>query len=243
MKDHSRPTILDDSHRLATLLKSNLSEGSLLRIVCLSDTHGFHRKVHVPPGDLLIHAGDFTMFSKSQPEIRDFNIWLGELPHRYKIVIPGNHEFAFEETPRLGRVISNAVFLIDEAVEVGGFKVWGSPVTSLYGGAFGRSAAADRARIYSEIPKGTDILVTHGPPFGVLDHPSKTDRNDGCRELLAAVNRIQPRVHILGHIHGGYGTHQTPGTVFVNAALCGESEGTADRNRPQTSKRSVHGDC
>jgi Icc-related predicted phosphoesterase len=197
----------------------------LVKIVCLSDTHGLHRKVHVPPGDLLIHAGDFTLFSKSQPEIRDFNAWLGELPHRHKIVIPGNHEFAFEENPRLSRVVSNAVFLIDEAVEVGGFRVWGSPLTPLYGGAFGRSAAADRAHIYSAIPEGTDILVTHGPPFGVLDRPSGTDRCDGCRELLAAVSRIQPRLHIFGHIHGGYGTYGANGTVFVNAALCGESGG------------------
>ena len=59
-------------------------------------------------------AGDFTVFSKSQPEIHDFNAWLGELPQPYKIVIPGNHEFAFEETPRLRRVISNAVFLVPE---------------------------------------------------------------------------------------------------------------------------------
>jgi len=195
-----------------------------MKIVCLSDTHGFHRKVRVPPGDLLIHAGDFTWLSKSQPEILDFNAWLGELPHRCKIVIPGNHEFAFEETPRLSRVISNALFLVDEVVEVCGFRVWGSPLTTLYGGAFGRSAAADRARIYSGIPQGTDILVTHGPPFGVLDRPRGTDRNEGCRELLAAVRRIQPRLHIFGHIHGGYGTHSENGTVFVNAALCGESE-------------------
>jgi Icc-related predicted phosphoesterase len=196
-----------------------------VKIVCLSDTHGSHRKVHVPPGDLLIHAGDFTLLSKSQPEIRDFNAWLGELPHRHKIVIPGNHEFAFEENPRLSRMISNAVFLIDEAVEVGGFRVWGSPITTLYGGAFGRSASLDRARIYSKIPEGTDILVTHGPPFGVLDRPAGTDRCDGCKELLVAVRRIQPRLHIFGHVHGGYGTYRTNGTVFVNAALCGESDG------------------
>jgi hypothetical protein len=91
-------------------------------------------------------------------------------------------------------VISNAVFLIDEAAEVGGFRVWGSPMTTLYGGAFGRSASADRARVYSGIPESTDILVTHGPPFGVLDRPRGTDRRDGCRELLAAVSRIRPRL-------------------------------------------------
>ncbi|MBV8818992.1 MAG: metallophosphatase domain-containing protein, partial [Acidobacteriaceae bacterium] len=155
----------------------------MLKIVCLADTHGLHRKVEVPPGDLLIHAGDFTFMSKSLHEIRDFNVWLGELPHRYKVVIPGNHEFAFEENPRLRGEISNAMFLIDEAVEVGGLRVWGSPLTNLYGGAFGRSAASARARVYDGIPAGTDIVVTHGPPFGVLDSAARSERHQGCREL------------------------------------------------------------
>jgi hypothetical protein len=190
----------------------------------MSDTHGLHRNVDVPPGDLLIHAGDFTFLSKNPSQIRDFNEWLGELPHRYKIVIPGNHEFAFEANPGLRREIANALFLIDEAAEAGGFTVWGSPLTSLYGGAFGRSAAADRARIYSGIPDGTDSLVTHGPPFGVLDRSRGTDRCDGCRELRAAAGHIQPPLHVFGHVHGGYGMHQENGIIFVNAALCGESE-------------------
>jgi Icc-related predicted phosphoesterase len=194
-----------------------------LKIVCLSDTHGLHRKVSVPSGDLLIHAGDFTYLTKSQHQIGDFNDWLGELPHRHKIVIPGNHEFAFEENPRLGRQISNAIFLIDEAIEAGGFRIWGSPMTNLYGGAFGRSAAADRARVYAMIPAGTDILVTHGPPFGVLDRLVGTDRCNGCHDLRSAVTRIRPRLHVFGHIHGAYGMYTENGTVFVNAALVGES--------------------
>ena len=190
-----------------------------MTIVCISDTHGLHRKVDVPGGDLLIHAGDFTYLSKSRREILDFNDWLGELPHRYKIVIPGNHEFAFEENPRLRGEISNARLLVDESTEIEGLRIWGSPVTNLYGGAFGRSAAFDRKRIYATIPKGTDILVTHAPPFGVLDHPARIDRCDGCRELLAAVNRVRPRLHVFGHIHDAWGTHEANGTVFVNAAV------------------------
>jgi Icc-related predicted phosphoesterase len=190
----------------------------------MSDTHGSHRKVNVPEGDLLIHAGDFTWLSRNRLQIRDFNDWLGKLPHRYKVVIPGNHEYAFEEDPRLGREISNAIFLIDEAVELAGFRIWGSPLTNLYGGAFGRSVAADRARAYSRIPENTDILITHGPPFGVLDRRLGTDRPDGCRELLAAVSRIRPRLHVFGHIHGAYGIRRAEGTVFVNAALFGESD-------------------
>ncbi|MGA2581291.1 MAG: hypothetical protein ABSH24_35455 [Bryobacteraceae bacterium] len=73
--------------------------------------------------------------------------------------------------------------------------------------------------------EGTHILVTQGPPFGTLDRPRGTDRCDGCRKLLAAVTRIQPRLHIFLHIHGGYCTHRANGTIVANAAHCGESQG------------------
>src|ERR1035441_113914 len=74
-----------------------------LTIVAISDTHELHREVEVPPGDLLVHAGDFSMFSKSASAILDFNEWLGELPHRWKILVPGNHEFFLESDRKNGR--------------------------------------------------------------------------------------------------------------------------------------------
>src|ERR1035437_6024483 len=138
-----------------------------LTIVAISDTHQLHREVEVPPGDLLIHAGDFTMFSRSAAAILDFNEWLGELPHRWKIIIPGNHEFFLAEDPPRRKWIRNATVLINESIEIMGLRIWGSPMTPLYGGAFGRSSDQDRASVYSRIPADTDILVTHGPPYGI----------------------------------------------------------------------------
>ena len=64
-----------------------------LTIVLISDTHELHREVNIPPGDLLIHAGDFTMNSMSAEKLIDFNEWLGDLPHALRVVIPGNHDF------------------------------------------------------------------------------------------------------------------------------------------------------
>jgi predicted phosphohydrolase len=135
-----------------------------LRLVLLSDTHQLHREVEIPDGDILIHAGDFTMFSQSMNAITDFNTWLGELPHRHKILTFGNHEFFAEVDPSKCSMLTNAVVLIDEGTEIEGLRIWGSPVTPLYGGAFGRSSAEDRRQLYSQIPEDTDILVTHGPP-------------------------------------------------------------------------------
>jgi predicted phosphohydrolase len=186
--------------------------------VCIADTHELHRELIVPDGDLLIHAGDFTFFSRRPSMLRDFDDWLGELPHRYKIVVPGNHEYLLEE-PRNRAAIMNAELLVGSGVEVAGLKIWGSPVTPLYGGAFSLSSADDRGRHWAQIPTGTDILITHGPPKGILDREAPEEPSAGCPELALAVVRTRPRLHVFGHLHGGYGVLRTPGTVFINASV------------------------
>jgi predicted phosphohydrolase len=192
-----------------------------MRIVLISDTHGLHRQLDVPGGDMLIHAGDFTLNSKPPSVVSDFNGWLGSLPHRHKIVIPGNHEFVLEE-PRNRGAITNAVLLLDSGVEIEGLKVWGSPVTPLYGGAFGMSRPEDRKKLWASIPDGLDILVTHTPPFAILDHSLPSGPREGCPYLFAEVFRARPRLHVFGHIHAGYGTLRTDRTLFVNASLLGD---------------------
>lgn len=56
---------------------------------CIGDTHGFHRKLVLPAGDILIHFGDFMVDERSTDEIDDFNAWLGSLSFRHRIVIAG----------------------------------------------------------------------------------------------------------------------------------------------------------
>jgi Icc-related predicted phosphoesterase len=175
----------------------------------------------VPNGDILIHAGDFTMFSKNAAAIFDFNEWLGELPHRRKILIPGNHEFYLEADPSRRKLISNATMLINEAVQIMGLSFWGSPTTPLYGGAFGLSSPADRVRLYAAIPEDVDVLITHGPPYGILDHCPESPHHVGCPQLLEAVTHLKPRLHVFGHVHGAHGMVNNEETLFVNAALVG----------------------
>jgi Icc-related predicted phosphoesterase len=200
-----------------------------LRLVLLSDTHQLHREVEVPDGDILIHAGDFTMFSKSPNAIFDFNQWIGELPHRYKIVIPGNHEFFLEADPSRRSMLDNAIVLLNEGTEIERLRIWGSPVTPLYGGAFGLSSAEDRKRLYAQIPENTDVIITHGPPYGVLDSEVNSGLHSGCRELFDAVMRVRPKLHVFGHVHSAYGVLQTDQTTFVNAALL-DIHGSPDKS-------------
>jgi Icc-related predicted phosphoesterase len=112
--------------------------------------------------------------------------------------------------------LSIATLLVNESVTIEGIRIWGSPVTLLADVPFGIPDENERAQLYSTIPPDTDILVTHGPPLGVLDY------GRGCAALRRAVIRVQPKLHVFGHVHSGYGTRPTQHTLFVNASTLDE---------------------
>jgi predicted phosphohydrolase len=189
-------------------------------LVLMADTHELHREVEVPAGDVLIHAGDFTMFSRSLAAICDFNDWLGELPHRHKIVCGGNHEFFLEVDPTRRSLLSNAIVLLGEGIDLEGLRIWASPVTPGHGAAFGIISPEKRASHWAKVP-AVDVLVTHGPPQGILDRSHGQAEGIGDPELLAAVERIRPLLHVFGHVHAGYGQMSVGETLHVNCALLG----------------------
>ncbi len=94
-------------------------------------------------------------------------------------------------------------------------------MTPLSGGAFGLSTVNDRRQLYAQIKPGIDILITHGPPFGILDRSQDSDIHSGCKELLQAVRRVRPKLHVFGHVHGTPGLVQTDSTTFANVAVLG----------------------
>ncbi len=198
-----------------------------MRIVCISDTHQQHRKLAVPDGDLLIHAGDLTMNGELNV-VRDFNAWLGELPHANKIVIAGNHDRNFEWQPETRALITNAIYLEDSGCTLKSpdgeaLKVWGSPMTPWFlAWSFNRRRGAEIKRHWDMIPRDTDVLITHGPPHGVLDTVHAGSDSLGCEDLARAVAEIRPLLLVFGHIHGGYGVHRSDGTAFVNASVVDE---------------------
>ncbi len=195
-------------------------EQRTLRIVCLSDTHTRHWDVNVPHGDILIHAGDFTKRG-SLRDLRDFNAFLGELPHRHKIVVAGNHDFCFEDAPADARpLLTNAVYLQDEAVCLAGLKFFGSPWQPwFFDWAFNLPRGAALREKWDRIPHDIDVLITHTPPSGILDRTA-TGAEVGCADLREAVRGIRPRLHVFGHIHEAAGVTRRDGTTFVNACVC-----------------------
>ena len=191
-------------------------------VVLISDTHELENEVDVPDGDILIHCGDWTMFSKSHAAIEAFNVWLGDLPHRHKILVPGNHEAYLEEDRRRRNLTDNATILIEEAVTLEGLNFYGSPITPLRGGAFGRSSPADRRRHWARVPDDTHMLISHGPPFGILDRSPGQDEPMGDPELLQRCRELpELRLVCFGHIHGAYGMEEREGVLYVNASLMG----------------------
>lgn len=187
-----------------------------MRIVCISDTHGRHGGLPVPDGDLLLHAGDLSRRG-TREQIEAVDDWFATLPHRHKVVIAGNHDFGLEQ-PEGRTWIRNATYLEDEGIEVEGLRIWGSPwQPRFFDWAFNLDRGEPLRAMWAKIPPGTDVLLTHGPPLGVLDRTVNGDAV-GCADLMDAVRRVRPRLHVFGHIHEAYGQVEHDGTLFVNAS-------------------------
>jgi Icc-related predicted phosphoesterase len=202
-----------------------------VRIVCLSDTHNCNEQIDVPDGDILIHSGDATIKGTDQ-EIVEFIHWFSQLPHKYKIFVAGNHDWLFETDNRRSRLLlndSNITYLQDSSTEIDGLKIYGSPwQPRFFDWAFNLNRGYEMAEKWKLIPHDIDILITHGPPNGILDLVPRQgwDENSGCEELRKKVEEIAAKgrlkLHVFGHIHCGYGVHERFGVKFVNASNCDE---------------------
>ena len=179
-------------------------------ILHLSDTHGAHRRLgELPAADVVVHSGDFTM-AGSEAEAMDFLEWFCDLPHRHKIFICGNHDECLYGATIDG-LDSNVHYLCNSGVEIEGVKFYGVPM-------FMTDCISERQnRHYAAIPADTDVLVTHTPPYGILDFDDNI--HYGSETLLQRVVEISPRLHLFGHIHRQHGTTDNGTTRFSNGAI------------------------
>lgn len=197
-----------------------------LKCVAIADTHGMYKEVEIPDGDILIHAGDITRHGKLS-ELIDFNDWLGEQPHTHKIIIAGNHDWCFERQKEASiKILTNGVYLEDESIEIARHTFYGSPwQPSFMNWAFNLERGAEIQEKWNLICNNVDVLITHGPAFGILDKIYNGE-NTGCENLLTKIEEIKPKVHICGHIHEGYGSLVYQGIKFINASV------TTERYKP-----------
>lgn len=200
-----------------------------MRIVAISDTHNQHEAIEVGSGDILIHAGDATGMGYKY-ELKDFIEWFAKQDFKYKIYIPGNHDCGLEkEYRKRSQWFKDAgiIILNEESVSIDGVKIYGSPITPEFGNwAFTRKRGSQIKENWDNIPMDTDILITHGPPQGILDEISNYFQHGGthagCEELLKRVKEVKPRYHVFGHIHEDHGEITIDLTTFVNASQLNE---------------------
>jgi len=201
-----------------------------VRIVHISDTHQKENVFlkNIPFGDILVHSGDFSHFWKKMTEdnyeqlLKAFNEFLGKLPHKHKIFVSGNHEtrLPFHSKEDIQALLSNCVYLQDSAVVIEGIKFYGSPWTHTKHGFIG--SAAHIKSMWERIPVDTDVLITHHPPYNILD--SAYLMHWGCRDLRDRVLKIRPKIHLFGHVHDDAGVQVIENVLFSNAAMHGKGK-------------------
>ena len=201
-----------------------------MKMTFISDTHGKHEHLTskaynniLGSGDVLIHAGDVSMMGKSH-EIKSFLDWFSYTEYTHKIFIAGNHDWGFvKETEIADEYKEKGVtYLFDSSVVIDGVKFYGSPwQPEFFDWAFNLPRGEELAEKWNMIPDDTDVLITHGPAFGMLDWVMNGQRV-GCEDLFNRVMQVKPKIHVCGHIHCAYGQKNFNGVEFLNASVLGE---------------------
>lgn len=212
----------------------------------MSDSHGRHNNIYVlKPGDdvtnietlyhitggvflpaeadMILHAGDVSIRGKEH-EIEDFFKWYSALPYKYKVMIAGNHDFLFEDDKEkiqeLLKKYPDIIYVEDSMVEIEGLKIWGSPIQPwFHNWAFNRNRGEEIKKYWDIIQDDIDILVTHGPPYDILDM-TMYGGAVGCVDLMNRVKELKNlKLHVFGHIHEAAGYEFKDGVHFANASV------------------------
>ena len=221
------------------LTVTSLSSTPPVRFVHISDTHHHHKNVYLPPGEVLLHTGDLVGNYGDRDifkHLADFVEWLFKISERFRliVVIAGNHDTLLDEKryprdaarakkPFLESLPGNVVYLENTLVEYQGLKIWGSPTVSCREETLGKRylsnaferPRAERQQIWSKIPEGLDVLMTHTPPHQIRS------QDCGCELLLKRLEQLSepPRFHCFGHDHDFFGVEAKGRTIFINGAL------------------------
>lgn len=181
-----------------------------MEILHISDTHGCHHQLgKLPEADVVVHSGDFCMVGSEQ-EALDFLNWFCDLKYRHKIFICGNHDDCLYGADIDG-LDNNVHYLCNSGIEIEGVKFYGVPMF------MGDCVTERQSRHYANIPADTDVLITHSPPYGILDFDDNI--HYGSEEILARLPELHLKAHLFGHIHAQHGIMQQQGIIFSNAAI------------------------
>jgi len=193
----------------------------MVRIVHVSDTHGFHKQLKMPEADILIHTGDFCAGRGSFQQVSEFNMWLESLDYEHILLCPGNHDEPLESNESLCRSMLSCRVLINEEVTINGLKFWGSPYTPEFNQWHFNLPRGEKLKaVWDMMPDDTDVLLSHGPPQYILDLVEYNKFHAGCEDLARRVIEVSPLAHCFGHLHEEYGVLQLYQTYFINGSNC-----------------------
>lgn len=202
-----------------------------MKLVLISDTHCQHDQVIIPECDILLHAGDFS-YRGTQGELMNFVQWFSKQPAKYKLATCGNHDWGVFYQPQMWQDIfkvNGCHLLLDETIDVEGLKIFGSPWSVwFHSWAYNFSEDDDgtqAASTWSKIPDDVDVIVVHGPPYGIGDLVARAypgeDPHVGCPELLKRIDQLEKlKLVVTAHIHEAYGQYDYRGKTIINAAVC-----------------------
>lgn len=193
-----------------------------MKIDCISDLHG--SLPQTPGGDVLIVAGDCTA-RDTIPEWLEFLNWFKAQKYKKKILVAGNHDGCLAQCRPLED--TELEYLCDSGCEFEGMKFWGSPWTPKFGRWYFMKTESELGDVFSQIPQDVDVLITHGPPYGILDKIDGRDEHVGSkalnRQVLSREMMPQLKLHVFGHIHEQGGKEfDTTFVKFVNCSYMDE---------------------
>jgi predicted phosphohydrolase len=192
-----------------------------VRVVAVSDLHG--QLPRIPPCDLLLVAGDVCPLSDHSFAAQrtflegPFADWLVRAPAGAIAGVAGNHDLIAEAEPALLAGLP-WTYLCGSGAELQGLRIWGSPYAVSYGDWAFMEPDDELEQRFAAIPAGLDVLMVHGPPYGVLDRAAR-GADTGSQALRRAIVRTRPRIGIFGHIHEGRGEDRLAETRCLNVSL------------------------
>jgi len=190
--------------------------GEKMLIDCISDLHGHYPKLS--GGNILIVAGDLCANDSLYEQDR-FHDWLSMQDYESKLYLAGNHD-----TFLINNSFYESQHFLGGSCQFNGLKIYGSPWSKSFPRmnpkckAFTCPTEDGLREKFKQIPDNTDILITHTPPYGILDETASGE-HVGSKALLEEVLQVKPRFHLFGHVHEQGGKQITIGeTTFVNCS-------------------------
>jgi Icc-related predicted phosphoesterase len=202
-----------------------MEHGDNMKVVCIADTHTMEDEITIPECDMLIHAGDFSYMGRWADEVEPFLEWFAVQPAKHKILICGNHEVMMSKAPGLLVMKCKELgieFLRNEHTIKAERMIFGSPYSVKFGNWAYGLPDDELQDIWNMINPLTEILVIHGPPFGILDKTINGNIHVGSKTLEQHIKTL-PNVKLVvcGHIHEAKGILVKDGVTYVNAAIAG----------------------